>query len=589
MLQLRQTFRNRIRLGNGALLLIVALFFSILSSLGSSVPAAAASSSGSIPASILQSNTQANVSLEPTTEAFQNPWITVVVQQSGKNIFTDTVKAMVYVATNVYGVVYNTIYGTVYGLPTGITVPTTGTAVYGPEVNGAVYFDVYLSVPTPPPPPTPVPTPTPTPTTTTPTGTLSTSGVSIGTLSTGFGSVHGVGRPLTVATLTTSGVSSALAKLTGTEGLTVSIPGIALGTGQVAEVPLTSGVVQALLTAHRAVSVETGIGSILLTPAMLQQAAQSLAAGETINLEIRQTSAVTEDAINQNESLSQQGRYPIEGAMVDFALDATNSSGTTTEIEPTGSGEVQLTLPYNSSVSGFNADLLGVYRWDTTTNSWTYMGGQLNLATGTVTANVNHLSTYAVLEDTQTFSDIQGNYAQSAIEILTAHHVLDGVTPTTFDPSGSVTRAEFAAMLVRALGLPLGTSTNTGYKDVSSSDWFAGAVEAATKAGIVDGYPGDMFLPNQPISREAMAAMVVRAMSADGQAATITASQIPGLLSPYSDADQIASWAASDMAIAVQQNIISGVTATTLVPHGTATRAQAAVVVQRLLVYLGVL
>jgi len=240
-------------------------------------------------------------------------------------------------------------------------------------------------------------------------------------------------------------------------------------------------------------------------------------------------------------------------------------------------------------VSGLDALKLGVYYFDKTTGQWVYEGGKVDLTSGTVTVNVNHLSTYAILEDTQTFADLsQAPWAESDIQIMIAHHVIDGTSATTFEPNASVTRAQFTAMVDRALGLHVpAVVTTTHFTDVSPTDWFAGDVEAAVTAGIVSGFPGGTFQPNAPITREELAVMMARAMTAAGQPATVSAAQAASALATFKDAGTVDTWAQSGMGIAISQKVINGESATTLDPTGQATRAQATVMLKRLLVYLG--
>ncbi|UUZ83996.1 S-layer homology domain-containing protein [Paenibacillus sp. P26] len=84
-------------------------------------------------------------------------------------------------------------------------------------------------------------------------------------------------------------------------------------------------------------------------------------------------------------------------------------------------------------------------------------------------------SVYAVVEMNKTFTDISGHWAESNIKLLANKLVVDGVSDSLFQPERGITRAEFAALVVRSLGLDT-SSTSTSFKDVSSSDWFASVV-----------------------------------------------------------------------------------------------------------------
>src|SRR5690606_16979135 len=131
-------------------------------------------------------------------------------------------------------------------------------------------------------------------------------------------------------------------------------------------------------------------------------------------------------------------------------------------------------------------------------------------------------SVYAAIEYTRNFSDVLTHWAKSDIELLTNNLIVNGMTANTFEPERDITRAEFAALIVRSLGLsPIAGASS--FSDVQADDWFAAEVNAAAKAGIVDGYPDGTFLPNNKINREELAAMVVRALNFAGIESELTA------------------------------------------------------------------
>jgi hypothetical protein len=190
-------------------------------------------------------------------------------------------------------------------------------------------------------------------------------------------------------------------------------------------------------------------------------------------------------------------------------------------------------------------------------------------------------SVYTVVEYSKTFNDIAAHWAKADIEQLASKMIVNGATDTTFEAERSITRAEFAALVVRSLGLSPAESA-AKFSDVKSADWFAGAVGAAVQAGIVDGYEDGSFRPQAQINREELAAMVVRAYEfADGKV-SIDPAIISKALSKYSDADKIV-WGQKEIAIALSAGLMNGLTDTTLETDGQATRAQAATMLKRFL------
>jgi len=190
-------------------------------------------------------------------------------------------------------------------------------------------------------------------------------------------------------------------------------------------------------------------------------------------------------------------------------------------------------------------------------------------------------SVYTVAECDKTFDDISDHWAKADIELLASKLIVDGVTDTEFQPDRNITRAEFAALVVRSLGLN-SVSGATYFDDVKDGDWFAGVVGAAAQAGIVDGYEDGTFRPQAEITREELAAMVVRAYEFAGGEVAISESSIAQALSKWSDADKIV-WGQREVALALVTGLMNGMTSTTLETDAQATRAQSATMLKRFL------
>lgn len=174
-----------------------------------------------------------------------------------------------------------------------------------------------------------------------------------------------------------------------------------------------------------------------------------------------------------------------------------------------------------------------------------------------------------------TFKDMQNHWARSTVEAMVAKGIIKGVSEDTFAPQLAITRAEFAVLLARALELPIGDFTQS-FSDVPKNAWYALEVEAAQKAGIITGSAGK-FEPKKAITREAMATMIIRALEYKKFALPE-----PGTIK-FHDASEVSVWARDSVAIANELGIITGMTATKFFPSQVANRAQAAVMVYRLL------
>jgi beta-N-acetylglucosaminidase len=121
--------------------------------------------------------------------------------------------------------------------------------------------------------------------------------------------------------------------------------------------------------------------------------------------------------------------------------------------------------------------------------------------------------------------DITGHYFEKDMRSLIAKDILGGYGDGKYLPDRSVTRAEFASFVIRSLDLQTMSSAEVSiaqvsdsqvFHDVSPKDWYYSAVIAASNNGIVGGYPGNYFKPNKKISRQEMAAMIMRAINSKG-------------------------------------------------------------------------
>lgn len=157
-----------------------------------------------------------------------------------------------------------------------------------------------------------------------------------------------------------------------------------------------------------------------------------------------------------------------------------------------------------------------------------------------------------------------------AIDYVLSTGIMDGTSDSTFEPNSALTRAMLVTILYRLDGSPA-VSGGSGFSDVAEGAWYADAVAWASQNGIVDGYGGGLFGPSDPITREQMAAILYRYAGYEGRDVTKSAS-----LGAYSDAGQVSSWALASMKWAVGEGYISGKTASTLDPKGSATRAEVA-------------
>ncbi len=185
-----------------------------------------------------------------------------------------------------------------------------------------------------------------------------------------------------------------------------------------------------------------------------------------------------------------------------------------------------------------------------------------------------------------TFADIKGHWAQSDIEVMAGLGIVRGIGEDRFGPEMPVNRAQFATFLIRSLDIEEVTHTTSHFKDVPSDAWYCGAVEGAYAADLIKGFEDGTFKPDQKINREEIGVLIARALKKGGQ--EVTADDVDAVLARFKDANEISSWAKEEATQAVVSGIISGRDGS-FVPKATATRAEAVVMLKRMLVKLGVI
>ncbi|SDT43597.1 S-layer homology domain-containing protein [Paenibacillaceae bacterium GAS479] len=167
-------------------------------------------------------------------------------------------------------------------------------------------------------------------------------------------------------------------------------------------------------------------------------------------------------------------------------------------------------------------------------------------------------------------SDIKGHWAEAAIKEAAELGFINGYADGTFLPNREVTRAEFAAMIVRALQLQQEPSDALSFSDNGKiPQWAQPFIAAAAKANLLTGYDDGSFRAGQLINRAEMVAIIMRALP-------VQAAQDAKL--NFADAKDIPAWAAGSVAAAVELGVIKGRDGNRFVADGRATRAEAVTV-----------
>lgn len=273
---------------------------------------------------------------------------------------------------------------------------------------------------------------------------------------------------------------------------------------------------------------------------------------------------------------------PVAGSNLKIASKVFNIT-----LENTGLiDRITLTIEYDTNkLQGIPADQIGLYYYDEDKGAWISAGGDVDIATGAVTAKVNHFNKFAVLADSTgpavippvvsppAFSDISGHWARGSIEKMVEMKAVSGYSDGTFKPDNYITRAEFAIILAQAEGWPAGEGAVEFTDAAAIPGWARASVGAAVYRGIITGYEDNTFKAGRLISRAEIAVMMAKAMGKEASDKPLA----------FADAASVPSWAAGYVSTAANEGIIRGMPGNLFKPDQNATRAEAVAMTARLL------
>lgn len=235
---------------------------------------------------------------------------------------------------------------------------------------------------------------------------------------------------------------------------------------------------------------------------------------------------------------------------------------------------VIISLKFNAENIG-PGELAAVYYYDEATQEWVNIGG--TVSGNIITVQINHFTKFAVMlvkpvevKPEVVLSDIAGNWAETNIKQMVALGAISGYPDGSFKPTNNITRAEFTTVLVKAFKLE--AQSSKVYTD-TASHWAKNYIATATANNIVNGYTDTSFGPDEFITREQMAVMIVNA----AKLTKVTGGKV------FTDNAQISTWAQDAIATASSNSLITGYPDNSFKPQNNATRAEAASVIAKAL------
>ncbi len=287
----------------------------------------------------------------------------------------------------------------------------------------------------------------------------------------------------------------------------------------------------------------------------------------------------SEETVKVLENSSKKGTFTIVAPPIDFSIKG-SYGGKMVEVDKFNVFvERTVAIPDgvdpNKITTGIIVEPDGAVR---------HVPTRVTVINGRYYAKINSLtnSTYSVVWHPLEFKDAEGHWAKEAINDMGSRMVINGVGNDMFQPNRNITRAEFAAIVVKALGLKPGVGAES-FKDVQDSDWYSGYVKTAFEYKIVAGYSADTFGPSDSITREQAMTMIAKAMKLTTLKAELSEGEMQQLLGAFKDGGKTAAYAKGSIAACIKTGIVLGKTGSMLAPKQNITRAEVAVIVRKLL------
>lgn len=265
------------------------------------------------------------------------------------------------------------------------------------------------------------------------------------------------------------------------------------------------------------------------------------------------------------------------------AVNSVAGEAGTMQLTVKNDGEFGFTMTLTAPVGAKNAGMwANLYHYDEAAGKLVYTASSLVDRNGYASLPVGSAGQYALVLDGKShalpFTDLAvGAWYEDAVAYVYRHDLMSGFSEDTFGPNAALSRAQLCQILYNMEGRPAVTGSGS-FSDLADGAWYTDAVTWAASQGIVDGYGGGLFGPDDNITREQLASILYRCAQARGD--DVSVGEDTNILS-YSDAADVAEYAVSAMQWACGAGVITGISESALAPRGEATRAQTAAMLMR--------
>ncbi|WP_410771458.1 S-layer homology domain-containing protein [Fontibacillus sp. BL9] len=352
-----------------------------------------------------------------------------------------------------------------------------------------------------------------------------------------------------------------------------------------AAVLLDGNSIRYLMDSQAVLLFHTTKGSYKLRADQLELNQGSGKVGNMADLSYRlEISGSSSDSISKLEKIAEQQGFALIGLPLDFSIRVQAGDKSKESDAFASYVESTLTIPANidprTVTTAVRIDKGGRIR---------HVPTFVTSRDGNNVAIVNSLSngSYVLISNEKSFADMAGHWAEAAVNDLGSRMIVTGTDDKRFAPDRSVTRAEFTAILARAVSLA-GKEARNNFNDVSVSDWFYDDIRDAFVYGIVSGYQDGSFRPERSITRQEAMVMIARAMELAGIEATDKVDN-QGMTSSEQAGGEASPWAIEAVEAIAEAGLVQGDNTGDLALNREITRAETAVIVSRMLIKAGVI
>lgn len=361
----------------------------------------------------------------------------------------------------------------------------------------------------------------------------------------------------------------------------VTVPGVKGETVPSASVELTADQVKELQNKGSEIVIESKLGTVKLDAAAIDLAALSKQFGlKNDNLGgiviTAELTASSSDSLEAFKLAAAKQKVQPGNTLVNFSIKA-KYQGQTVQVTSHGWAKYTLEVPADMKIT------TGVlYRDGAIYHQPTYV----TVKDGRYYATINSLESgeFGLIWNPLEFPDVAKHWGKPDVNDMGSRLVVSGTKEAVFEPQRAITRAEFTAMLARALGIVTHGEQPVTFSDVSAGGWYGLELQVAIENGLITGYPDGTFRPDNNISRQEAMAIVSRALSITELKSSRSEEQTQQLLKSFADSASVAGWAVANVKQNLAAGIILGRDEQRLAPNENITRAEASAAIRRLLI-----